>query len=63
MSHVVPVSLLHELFLYDPETGLLTRKITQQYQPAGKVCDKPGDRRGHLAVTVKRKGIYIHRIA
>lgn len=59
----VPIARLHELFSYDPETGLLTRKIAQQHQPAGKIAGRRGDRQGHLACNMDGVRIYAHRIA
>lgn len=61
--HAVPIARLHELFSYNPETGLLTRKIRQQYQPAGKIAGRRGDSQGHLACNLDGVRIYVHRIA
>lgn len=61
--NIVPVERLRELFNYNPETGLLTRKVCQQYQAAGKIAGRRGDAQGHLVCDIDGTRIYVHRIA
>lgn len=55
------VDRLHELFAYDPLTGLLTRRIKVSNGLAGAPAGTPG-KHGHLSVSVDRRLLYVHRI-
>ena len=51
----------HRLFNYEPETGLLIRKVNQAQQKAGTPvgCQKAS---GHLMVSIKCKNYLVHRV-
>lgn len=53
---------LGELFVYDPESGNLTRKIDRHRSPAGTIVGTKFTS-GHLNVGVDGKMIGVHRIA
>lgn len=67
---------LRDLFHYDPETGIVTRKKTASNQVAGKVvgtkpkdgkrimlkCGKTSLEKRHLSVRVNRKTYQLHRV-
>lgn len=53
---------LGELFVYDPESGNLTRKIDRPGSPAGTIVGTKCTS-GHLNVGVDGKMIGVHRIA
>lgn len=57
----VTVDRLRELFAYDPDTGILTRRVSISNGLAGSVAGTPG-KRGHMTVSVDRKLLYVHRI-
>lgn len=52
---------LRELFSYDPNSGVITRKVQQGNYPAGSICKaKLGD---YLKVKVYGKDVLQHRLA
>lgn len=54
---------LASLFSYDPETGLITRLVTQSYLGvAGQTLDSPQNA-GYLQVSLKGKRMLAHRLA
>lgn len=58
------MTALHDLFSYDPITGIVTYKISK-FRSKRKAGDEAGCLRpdGYLAVNVDRKQIFIHRLA
>lgn len=58
----VSVDRLRALFVYDPETGIVSRRIAHFGRPAGAVVGTL-NRGGYLVVSVDRKLLYLHRIA
>lgn len=59
-----PLELLRDLFLYDPETGVVTRRKTIQGRGSikGAIVGTPNDC-GHLICRVNYQICYVHRIA
>ena len=55
-------SRAHELFLYDPETGLITRKVGRQGVKAGDVVGYRDDK-GYLALCADYRKLKVHRLA
>jgi hypothetical protein len=55
------VEELHRLFAYDPDTGLLRRKVDSKYKKAGEIAGRvSGD--GYWFVTFKGRACPSHRI-
>jgi hypothetical protein len=55
-------SQVRELFSYDPDTGIVTRRITSNpMAPAGTEAGSPL-KSGHLAVKVNRKSYKLHAV-
>lgn len=54
---------LHSLFSYDPETGLITRKITTSGRSLQGYVVGSLDGKGYLHVSVQKTFIRLHRLA
>lgn len=53
-----------ELFHYDPETGVFTRRITTGNRgKAGSVVGSLSEQVGYLTVKIAGKSVYLHRLA
>jgi HNH endonuclease len=61
-SDSVSVDRLRELFSFDPESGVVTRRIRVSNGAAGAAVGTP-NKRGHMVVSVDRRLLYVHRIA
>lgn len=53
---------VHELFDYDPATGILTNKTSRRKARKGKMAGHPGGH-GHLQIGVKGKKYLAHQLA
>lgn len=64
MNPAITPSRLRELFNYDPETGLFTRKeaTNGKYGRVGRVCGCP-HWKGHIYMSVQSTKVYAHRLA
>jgi len=61
---MITQTLVQELFNYDPLTGIVTRKITTNYNSkAGDVVGWKTSGGKYLAVSIQGKAMYIHRLA
>jgi hypothetical protein len=62
MKNVVSLERARELFSYDPQSGLLTRKIPGPFTARiGSVAGSL-DKRGYLRVSVDGKSVKVHRL-
>lgn len=60
---MLTAELVRHLFDYNPETGILTRRITQSNNAkAGDVAGHPGNR-GYLKLHINKRSYLAHRIA
>jgi hypothetical protein len=59
----IPIERLHELFVYDPDTGILTNRATRSSR--ARIGDETGwrDVHGYRRVMVDGSRLYVHRIA
>ena len=61
MKPLPPIERLNELFIYDSNTGIVTRKCN--ISPKARQGDIVGTNNdGHLRVTVDKQGYMLHRI-
>ena len=60
--NAVLIDLLNQLFHYDPETGVFTRKVSRGNTKEGTVVGRP-DTKGYLRVCVNGKDYKLHRLA
>lgn len=52
----------HRLFIYDPETGVLTRRISTSHNAQAGMTVGTLDGKGYLHVSVKKKFYRVHRV-
>lgn len=52
---------LHELFFYDPETGIFTRKKRAGHMPAGSMAGCIDE--GYIRISIDKKMFRAHRLA
>lgn len=60
-SPLPPVSMLRELFRYEPETGFLFNRISRTSRKAGARAEHPGPG-GYFQVYADRRLLYAHRV-
>ena len=53
---------LRQMFIYDPETGILTNRVTRGKARAGNPVGHFDRNRGYLAATVAKKVCLVHRL-
>jgi hypothetical protein len=53
-------ALLRKLFNYDPETGIVVRRINYNRTKAGDIVGFPFGSRGHLGVKINRLSYFLH---
>lgn len=58
---IITQSLVKERFHYNPETGILTRRIAAPRGPVGSAVGTPTSH-GHLICRVKYRICYVHRL-
>jgi hypothetical protein len=60
-DQILTQSRLKELFHYDPDTGVVTRRIKVKHQLVGTIVGTPGTR-GYLQCSVDGKVYKLHRL-
>jgi len=57
-----PASLLRELFIYEPDTGLVRHAVTRGRAKAGVVVGSPLPKTGYLYMRIYKEVYQVHRV-